>query len=226
MSKLSLVFITICLTTFICFWIFSPSDEPQISNIPAIKLDIPPQHTNNPSANIGLSEPLPIDTSTHELEVDKPQTDIEFAEKLTPVEQPANKVLVVKAEDRLVINSSMLDSMTFEDMDLYLDSLRYSEYKNHESFAKEENLTKVLTDFLKDKKDLQSHSTDCDKTMCGIVITADEFEKVNQALDRLTNKEVLGSFLFGGATKIYKYNGIYYGLLLGVAEPGKTLSFN
>lgn len=219
-----------------------------IANLGKDELDrVPEEFLGNSNANVLDSkngEPTPLvkdyrtptlapgsqdSDSQPELDaIDKAANDgMDFSKSHTSEgDQVKEESIMTDDGERVVLKTKVLEAMSHDQVNNFIESLRFSGEKNHLSFEIEVNIDSVVTNMLSGKRGVTSVPAGCATLLCGVLISSESLDDVRSIMDELSSKGNLSQYVNGGFLRIYNENGVYYGLVVAALEKGKPLTLN
>ncbi|MBU1308558.1 MAG: hypothetical protein KKE30_03370 [Gammaproteobacteria bacterium] len=138
--------------------------------------------------------------------------------------QLKEKNIIVDDGQKVVLKTTALEKLNHDQVNNFIESLRFSGEKNYLSYETEVNLDNVVNNLLSNKQGVSSVPAGCATSLCGVLISSESLNDIRSLIDELSNKENLGQYVNGGFLRIYDDNGIYYGLVVAGLEKGKPIT--
>ncbi|MEH8019501.1 hypothetical protein MN202_19880 [Rheinheimera muenzenbergensis] len=132
--------------------------------------------------------------------------------------------IIVDDGQKVVLKTTALEQLNHDQVNNFIESLRFSGEKNYLSYETEVNLDNVVNNLLSNKQGVTSVPVGCATSLCGVLISSENLNDIRSLIDELSNKENLGQYVNGGFLRIYDDNGIYYGLVVAGLEKGKPIT--
>ncbi|MCG9698154.1 hypothetical protein [Shewanella sp. Isolate11] len=131
-------------------------------------------------------------------------------------------------KSEVVIKSDFFEEMGAEDMNLLIDTVKYSTQKNEYSYETEEKINNELSNLNLDNISLGSAvEANCDMQVCIINFLSDDKVSAINTLEYLSNNKKIGNHLRGGILKVFEEDGAFHGLMYAVVgEHGGTVKIN
>jgi len=181
---------------------------------------------NSESQRSGIEKEITQPAETFAGLKDQNQQNVSDIESLSPPtgEKRLQEGEVLQTDGhRHILQSEKIENMSYAQVTDFLETLRLSDNKNHISFETEYSIDQTVNSYLQNTSGLDNSAAVCAESLCAVLVSSEDFEHVNLALDKLSSNESLGKFVNGGMLHIYTDQGRYHGLILGVIGSEKAL---